>query len=163
MSRSVLSKDERSIKSQLFVNLPLSRIITWLLECCEKNLYAIICDVLETFKILVKGITDKSQLPLDYLIGNQGLFIQLINKSNGKPLMKDVEEYRNDEIILSVVLCLDALIVDSSSVEKVDFLSNVGQVLLTLMYSANAKEFGEMGFCTLMATSLGEFRIRSQL
>lgn len=133
-----------------------SRIITWLLECCEKKLYAIICDVLETFKILVQGITDKSKLPLDYLIGNQGLFIQLLNKSKGKASLKDVEEYRNEEIVISVVLCLDALIVDATSITNMDYLNNVGETLLTLMYSATAKVYGEGGFCTLMSTGLGK-------
>lgn len=115
---------------------------------------------METFKILVQSIVDKSKLPLDYLIGTQGLFIQLLNKSKGKASMKDVEEYRNEEIIMSVVLCLDALIVDdatSSSAINVDYLNNVGEALLTLMYSATAKEYGEVGFCTLMSTCLGKF------
>lgn len=106
--------------------------------------------------MLLKGISDKSKLPLDYLVGNQGLFIQLIDKSKGKALMKDVEEYRNEEIILSVVLCLDTLIVDSNSITNVDYLKNIGESLLTLMYSANAKDFGEIGFCNLTATCLGE-------
>ena len=115
-----------------------------------------ICDALETFKYILKGITDKSKLPLDYLIGNRGLFIQLLNKSNGKATVKDLEEYHNEEIILSVVLCLDALIVDSKSIEKVEFLKNVGECLLSLVYSAKVKDYGEIGFCTLIATSLGK-------
>lgn len=126
-----------------------------MLQCCEKKLYAIICDVLETFKLLFKGISDKSKLPLDYLIGNQGLFIQIINKSKEKASLKDVEEYRNEEIIVSIVLCLDTLIEDSSSITNVDYLRNVGESLLDLMYSAQAKDYGEIEFCTLMATCLG--------
>lgn len=106
--------------------------------------------------MLVNNISDKSKLPLDYLIGAQGLFIQLINKSLGKGPLKDVEEYHNEEIVLSVVLSLDALIGegDTSSVDVV-YLDNVGESLLQLLYSANATDYGEQGFCTLMSTSLG--------
>lgn len=105
--------------------------------------------------MLFKGISDKSKLPLDYLIGNEGLFIQIINKSQEKASLKDVEEYRNEEIIVSIVLCLDTLIEDSSSITNVDYLRHVGESLIGLMYSATAKDYGEIDFCTLISTCLG--------
>lgn len=139
----------------LILSLP-SRTITWLLECCEKKLYAIICDILETFKILITGIADKSKLPLDYLIGNQGLFIQLINKSNGKATLKNIEEYRNEDIIVSIILCLNTLIEDSNSNIPVDYLNNVGEALLPLMFTVTANDYGEAEFCSMMSNCLGE-------
>lgn len=111
---------------------------------------------METLKVLIKGLPDKSKLPLDYLIGTQGLFIQLLNKSKSLATPKDVEEYRNEEIIVSTVLCLDVIIADSANTIPDNYLRNVGDTLLSLMYSANAKTFGEIGFCSLMSTSLGK-------
>lgn len=113
--------------------------------------------MLETIKILITGMQDKSKLPLDYLIGNQGLFIQLISKSKGKTALKDVEEYRNEEIIVSIVFCLNTLIEDSESCIPVDYLNNVGEALLALMYLASAKDYGEVQFCTLTSTCLGDY------
>lgn len=60
-------------------------------------------------------------------------------------------------MVLSIVLCLDnAFIVDATSITNEEYLRNIGESLLTLTYSATAADYGELGFCTLLSTALGE-------
>lgn len=146
---SLVSRQKIVIPSQVWINL-----VNWILKSLEKNFSSVLCEVLNTLKVLFKGNSKNLLRFYDQLISPDGILINLIKNPN----FKKTNERSPSEIVLSSVLCLESFVYSSDDVLDIeipeDYLKVIGKTIIHLIFTTKPETFGEGNYCLQMTSAL---------
>lgn len=151
---SLVTRQKILIPSQVWINL-----VNWIFKSLEKNFNSVLCDVLNTLKVLFKGNSKNLLQFYDQLISPDGILINLIKNPNYKKSKSDVYDTSTpSEIVLSSVLCLESFVYSSDDVLDIeipeDYLKVIGSTIINLIFTTQPEIIGEGNYCLQMTSAL---------
>lgn len=151
---SLVTRQKIVIPSQVWISL-----VNWILKSLEKNFNSVLCEVLNTLKVLFKGNSKNLQKFYDQLISPDGILINLIKNPNYKKSKNDVYDRSTpEEIILASVLCLESFVYSSEDVLEIeipdDYFKVIGSTIINLIFTTKQEIIGEASYCLQMTSAL---------